>query len=319
MRLPLTLPPPGSRSFDVVGFGQNSVDLLAVIRDYPAPDSHVRAERLIRMPGGEVATAIVTCARLGCHTRYIGAIGKDDNGAVVEARLREEGVDLEYVLRVDAPNRFAFILVDAAGHRTVIWHRDRSLEQLAGVIDRRAAASGRVLLVDASDPDGSAAAASAARAAGSPVVIDVDEFDPRLEPLLRSADVVIASASFFTAYARDAGIGDGLRRLVSEFRPAMAVATLGPEGSLALCEGQEIRTLAFTVPVVDSTGAGDAFRGGFAASWLRFGEDTPVADLLRYASGIAALNCQALGAQTGLPVWADVDRLVTGQGDGRSK
>jgi sulfofructose kinase len=319
MRLPLDLPAPGSRPFDVVGFGQNSVDLLAVIPEHPAPDSHVRAERLIRMPGGEVATAIVACARLGCRTRYIGAIGKDEAGAVVEARLREEGVNLEYVLRVDAPNRFAFILVDGAGHRTVIWHRDRSIEQLAGIIDRRAAASGRVLLADACDPDGSAAAAAANRAARNPVVLDVDEYTPRLDPLLRSADVVIASASFFPGFAPGAGLGEALRRLAAEYCPALAVATLGPEGSLALCQGQEIRTLAFTVPVVDSTGAGDAFRGGFVASWLHFGPELPLAELLRYASAIAALNCQALGAQTGLPVWADVERLVTAAPPDRSK
>lgn len=319
MRLSLTPPASGSRPFDVVGFGQNSVDLLAVIGEYPAPDSHVRAERLIRMPGGEVATAVVACARLGCRTRYIGAIGRDDAGAVVEARMREEGVDLSYVLRVDAPNRFAFILVDRAGHRTVIWHRDRAIEELAGVIDRRAAASGRVLLVDACDPDGSTAAACAARAAGCPVVLDVDAFEPRLEGLLRAANVVIASASFFEGYSAGLGIGGGVRRLAGEFGSALAVATLGPEGSLAICGGEEIRTPAFTVPVVDTTGAGDAFRGGFVASWLRFGPDASVATLLEYASAVAGLNCRSLGAQTALPVWADVDGLVTRQRSARSK
>jgi sulfofructose kinase len=314
VRLPLSLPAATARPFDVVGFGQNSVDLLAVIRDHPAPDSHVRAERLIRMPGGEVATAVVACARLGCRTRYIGAIGKDDAGAMVEARLRDEGVDLAHVLRVDAQNRFAIILVDSAGHRTVIWHRDQNIERLAGIIDRRAAASGRVLMLDASDPEGSAVAAGAARAAGNPVLLDVDAFDPSLTGLLGSADVVIASATFFTDYSGAAGTGEGLRRLAREFGGALAVATLGPEGSLALCEGQEIHTPAFTVDVVDSTGAGDAFRGGFAASWLRFGADAPLGGLLQYASAVAALNCGALGAQTGLPTWPEVDALVAGQG-----
>jgi sugar/nucleoside kinase (ribokinase family) len=316
VRLPLSLPPSASRSFDVVGFGQNSVDLVAVIRDHPAPDSHVRAERLIRMVGGEVATAVVACARLGCRTRYIGAIGKDDAGAMVEGRLRDEGVDLACVLRVDAQNRFAIILVDAAGRRTVIWHRDHSIERLAGVIDRRAAASGRVLVADASDPEGATVAAAAARAAGNPVLLDVDEYAPRLDALLRSADVVIASASFFDGYAPGLGIGEALRRLSTDTGCAVAIATMGPDGSLALCERVEVRTPAFEVDVVDSTGAGDAFRGGFAASWMRFGKDAPLATLLEYASAVAGLNCGALGAQTGLPLWPDVDALVARQGRG---
>ncbi len=317
VRLPLTLPPGDSRPFDVVGFGQNSVDLLAVIREHPEPDSHVRAERFIHLPGGEVATAVVACARLGCRTAYLGAIGNDDAGAMIEARLREDGVDLRHVIRLDAPSRFAIILVDRAGHRTVIWHRDARLERLAGAIDREGAASGRVLLVDASDAEGSQAAACAARAAGTPVVLDVDTFDPRLDALVRSAHVVIASASFLVgpaAYGGGASLGSALRKLAAEFGSALTVATLGPEGSLALCEGVEIHTPAFHVPVVDSTGAGDAFRGGFVASWLRFGQDAPVSRLLRYASAIAGLNCGALGAQSGLPTWSDVDRLVAEQG-----
>jgi sugar/nucleoside kinase (ribokinase family) len=95
--------------------------------------------------------------------------------------------------------------------------------------------------------------------------------------------------------------------------------TLGAEGSLARVGGVEIRTPAFEVPVVDSTGAGDAFRGGFAASWIRFGGDAPIEQLLCHASAIAALNCGALGAQSGLPQWPAVDLLVTEQASVRSK
>jgi sulfofructose kinase len=317
VRLPLPLPPADSRPFDVVGLGQNSVDLLAVIPEHPAPDSHVRVERLIRLPGGEVATAVVACARLRCRTRYLGAIGNDAEGALVESRLREEGVDVTHVRRVDAPNRFAFILVDHAGHRTVIWHRDPRLDTLAESLDPAAVASGRVLLIDASDCSASLAAARAARAGGVPVVLDIDAFDSGSERLLRSVDVVIASRSFLAHYG-PIGVGEALRRLLAEFRPRVAIVTLGEEGSLALCDGAEVRCPAFTVPVVDSTGAGDAFRGGFVASWIRF-NDAPLEDLLRHASAVAGLNCGALGAQTGLPDWSEVDVLVTAQACVRSK
>jgi sulfofructose kinase len=319
VQLPLKLPSAESRTFDVVGFGQNSVDLVAVIRDHPQPDTHVRIERLERFSGGEVATAVVACARLGCRTRYLGAVGNDEAGAMVQACLTREGVDVSHVRVADAPNRFAIILVDRDGRRTVVWYRDAKLEELAGSVDADAAASGRVLLLDASHPDASAIAAAAAQKAGTPVVLDVDAFDVRVEHLLQFVDVVIASRACLVGYAGQGGVGGALRRLVSEFHPAMAVVTLGSEGSLALCGTTEIRTPAFNVPVVDSTGAGDAFRGGFVASWLRSGEQAPAAQLLQYASAVAALNCGALGAQTALPSWGPVDHLVTEQGHGRSK
>jgi sulfofructose kinase len=317
--LPLRLPSPESRAFDVVGFGQNSVDLVAVIRDHPQPDTHVRIERLERFSGGEVATAVVACARLGCRSRYLGAIGNDDSGTIVKDTLTREGIDCSHLRVADAPNRFAIILVDRDGRRTVVWYRDAKLEALAGMVDAEAAASGRVLLIDASHPDASATAAEAAQKAGTPVVLDVDAFDVRVEHLLQFVDVVIASRACLVGYAGPGGVGGALRRLVSEFHPAMAVVTLGSEGSLALCGTTEIRTPAFNVPVVDSTGAGDAFRGGFVAAWLRFGEQATAATLLQHASAVAALNCGALGAQTGLPDWAAVDLLVTEQGYARSK
>ena len=75
--------------------------------------------------------------------------------------------------------------------------------------------------------------------------------------------------------------------------------TLGEAGSLAWCNGREIRTPAFQVDCVDSTGAGDVFRGGFAAACLRDAATADVEDVLRYANAVAALNCRALGARGG--------------------
>jgi sugar/nucleoside kinase (ribokinase family) len=86
--------------------------------------------------------------------------------------------------------------------------------------------------------------------------------------------------------------------------------TLGDEGSLARCGGREIRTRAFPVACVDTTGAGDAFRGGFAAGVLR-APDGDIEDALLYANAVAALNCRGLGARGGLPTPAEVDALLT--------
>jgi sugar/nucleoside kinase (ribokinase family) len=322
VRLPLRLPSQNSRPFDVVGLGQNSLDLVATVAEHPLPDAHTRAERLAQFPGGEVATAMVACSRLDCRTRYLGTFGNDAGAATVEATLRAEGVDLTFVRRVEAPNRFAFILVDRAGHRTVIWYRHPDIGMPAAAVDAGAASSGRVLLVDASDPAAATAAAKSARAVGSPVVLDIDAFSPGADVLLRSVDIVIASLSLLPAFglgSAGVGTGEALSRLAADCRAAVTMVTLGEEGSLARVGTAEIYTPAFSVDVVDSTGAGDAFRGGFVASWLRLGEEAPVETLISSASGVAALNCRALGAQSGLPKWSDVDVLVTEHRYDRSK
>ena len=68
MRVPFPVPAPG-RPFDVVGFGLNSIDLVAVVAEHPAPNTKQRLQRFARMPGGQTATAMVACARLGLRAR----------------------------------------------------------------------------------------------------------------------------------------------------------------------------------------------------------------------------------------------------------
>ena len=105
-------------------------------------------------------------------------------------------------------------------------------------------------------------------------------------------------------------LGSALREMSRRFEPSLTCATLGPRGSLSLVDSKEVRTPAFDVHVVDTTGAGDAFRAGFIAGWLRGGEDANVHDVLRYAHGVAALNCRGLGARDGLPRHEEVEALI---------
>ena len=317
MQLPVVPPGIGSRLFDVVGCGQNSLDLVAVVPAHPAADSHAAAERILRLAGGEVATAVIACARLSAApaTSARSAVTRPARWPRPHSAVKAW---MSRTRHADAPNRFAIILVDHAGHRTVIWHRDPAMALPPESIGPEAAA-GRVLLLDASDPEASTAAARHAREAGTPTVLDIDAFRPGVSCLLNTVDVIIASEPFFAAYAPDCPIGDALRQVSREFTPAAVIATLGEAGSRAFANGREIRTPAFAVPVVDSTGAGDAFRGGFAASWLRLGPQAELETILVYASAIAGLNCRAVGAQAGLPTWPEVEQLVTEQGYGRSK
>lgn len=55
--------------FDVAGIGLNSIDLLAVVAEYPRSNTKQRLQRFARLPGGEIATAMATCARLGWRAR----------------------------------------------------------------------------------------------------------------------------------------------------------------------------------------------------------------------------------------------------------
>jgi ribokinase len=304
--------PAGAKPFDVVGFGESSVDLLTVVDEFPSPDTKLTASWSAILPGGQAATAIVACARQGWRTRYVGCLGSDAWGDLIEEALAGEHVDVAAVRRRGARSRTAIVIVErATGRRTVIEHRDPDQRLHAEEMDASLVTSGRVLLVDATDVEASTAAARAARAAGIPTVVDIDRPGPGVEALLAEIDVLVVTEAFAGAYAGAASIAASLAALASRFRPAVAIATLGSLGSLALCQGREIRTPAPTVRVEDTTGAGDAFRGGFVSGWLRFGPETDLHTLLEYANAGAALNCVGVGAQTALPGREGVDALVT--------
>jgi sugar/nucleoside kinase (ribokinase family) len=301
MSLPVVPPRSADRPFDVVGLGESSLDFVAVVSGQIAPDSKLPVERFEALPGGQTATALVACARLGHRVRYVGALGDDDAGSAIEEALKKESVDVAAVPRPGVPSRVAVVLVDAAtGRRTVLERRDSRLDLQPHEI-MPVVTSGRVLLIDAVDVDAAIAAAQNAAAAGIPAVVDVDRMGARIPALLRHVPVIVIAESFLREFGGAALPGEALRQIDAEFHPSVVVVTLGADGSLARFEGREIHTPALGVEAVDTTGAGDAFRGGFISAWLSLGTDAGIDYLLRQANAVAGLNCQSLGAQTGLP------------------
>ena len=312
VRIPFAVPGADARIFDIVGLGQNSVDYVAVAATHPAPNSKQRLEQFACLPGGQVATAIVACARLGWRTRYIGNFGDDAAGRLSRESLAAEGVDLGAARTVPgATNRLAVILVAArTGERTVLWHRDPALRMdSTDAVLREAATSGRLLLVDCEDIAAATAAATAARQAAVPTIVDIEDVQSGTHALLREIDAIISAESFPSALTGHPELGRALEAIEREFRAPLVCATLGADGSLARCGGREIRTAPFVVECVDTTGAGDVFRGAFASGCLRWPEGD-IETVLAYANAAAALSCRALGARGGLPSAGEIDALL---------
>src|SRR5260370_11413877 len=113
-------------AFDVVGIGLNATDTLILLSKFPAYAGKVAFDKEILSPGGQVASAMVTCARLGLRVKYIGTVGDDERGRVQIESLRHTGINLDDVqVRRNCPNQTAYILIDqTTGERTVLWRRE---------------------------------------------------------------------------------------------------------------------------------------------------------------------------------------------------
>src|ERR1041384_1850274 len=162
--------------FDVVGVGLNATDTLLIVPHFPAYAGKVPFQEEFLSPGGQVASAMVACAKLGLRTKYVGSIGDDLRGRIQIESLQGTGVNLDHVqLRKNCANQSAYIIIDrSTGERTVLWRRDDCLRIDPEEIRPDQIICARMLHIDGHDTPAVARAASIARSNGIPVTVDVD-------------------------------------------------------------------------------------------------------------------------------------------------
>ncbi len=297
-----------SRPFDVVGVGQCSLDHVCLVDGLPRFAGKERIVDYTRLPGGQVATALLACTRLGLRSSFVGSVGDDDAAERVLAPLRAAGVDLGDV-RTEAgcPTQLAVILLDrASGERTVLWHRDERLALRLQDVSRASIERARALHLDGGDPEVGIWAAKVAREAGIPVVLDADTPGAGMAELLARVDFPIVSQTFAESFFGTTDAREALRGL-SSYGGRMGVVTLGEIGALGRIAERDIESPAYAVDVVDTTGAGDVFHAAFVWALL---EGFDAVGCLRAANAAAGMNCRAVGAQGGLPTRAELEAFL---------
>lgn len=296
-------------TFDVLGIGLNATDTLLLLPEFPPYAGKIPFTEEILSPGGQVATAVVSCAKLGLHSRYIGTIGDDLRGRIQWESLESTGVDVSgLIVREGCPNQTAYILIDQrTGERTVLWQRPACLRLSPDDIKSEDITNARILHLDGYDTEAAAKAASIARAAGIPVSLDVDTPYPHFDTVLKNVDYLVASSTWPARWTGESDPFSALDRLQKEFGFQIAAMTLGEYGSMALANGQFVYSPAFSVHCADTTGAGDAFHGGFCYAMLK---GMPLQEALQFSNAAAALNCTAIGARGHIATKKEIDDLI---------
>jgi sulfofructose kinase len=295
--------------FDVVGVGLNATDTLLGVPHFPAYAGKVPFQEEILSTGGQVASAMVACARLGLRAKYIGTVGDDERGRLQLESLQQSGVNLDHVqLRKGCPNQSAYIIIDrSTGERTVLWRRPECLRIDPEEIAPEQIACARLLHIDGHDTPAVAHAAEIARRAGIPVTVDVDTIYHGFERVLPNVDYLIASSEFPSQWTNERDPFKALELIQNEFKMRVAAMTLGSHGCLARENGRFLYSPAFVVNCVDTTGAGDVFHGAFCYAVL---QGMAMDDALDFSNAMAALNCTALGARGGIRGVEEVRTLM---------
>jgi sulfofructose kinase len=204
-------------------------------------------------------------------------------------------------------NRSAVILVDERnGDRVVMGHRDAGLALTPDMLPRSALMHARVVHVDGVDEAASIEAARVAREAGAQVTCDLEAIGGRTGELLRELTVPILAQGLPQAITGASDPEQALRRLDAPHAQFRCV-TMGAQGALLVDGDRAYRAAPPRVDVVDTTGAGDVFRGAFIGALLR-GDGAEA--ILRFANAAAALSCTRAGALGGVPTREAVEAIL---------
>jgi sugar/nucleoside kinase (ribokinase family) len=254
-----------------------------------------------------MATAMCACASLRLHAKYVGVTGTDDNGRRIRAELQSRNVDITDLVIRDVENRFAVILVDEnTGDRMVLWDRDDRLRLRESELPVEALRRTKVVHVDDVDDEVAIRAATLARQAGAMVTSDIDRLTPRTEELAATVTHAIF-AQHVPAHLTGLTDTEAALRQLRKTLNNVLVVTMGEQGASALEGDRYYHEPAFMVHAIDTTGAGDVFRGGFIYALV---DRQPMDQALRTANAAAAVSCTRLGALNGVPTLAEVRELM---------
>jgi sulfofructose kinase len=292
----------------IIVVGNAAHDLVYRVTDIPTRPIKIVATDLYECGGGMAANAAVAAARLGGGVEYWGRVAADALGDRIVGDLEAERVDVSNVRRIEgARSPVTSILVAPNGERLICSYPAALDPDPAWLPLERVERAG-VVLVDVRWPAGAAAVLAAARAAGTPALLDADVGSvDALEHLAGIASHVLFSAAGLELVGDSLAPYQALRSLRRPHHRAVGV-TLGEEGFLWIDDaGGEHRARPPKVDVVDTLAAGDVWHGAFAVA---IAEGQCVADPAAFANAAAALKCQRPGGRLGAPSRSEVAALV---------
>jgi ribokinase len=301
----------------VVVVGSFNQDLTWRCAAFPAPGETI-VGTFTTGPGGKGANQAVAAARAGAATAFVGALGDDAFGRGARAFLHAEGIAVQ-AARKKLPTGNAAIFVDARGQNEIVVALGANAALAPRDVPAALLRAARVVVCQhETNLALNAAVLRAARRAGATTVLNPApmraDFDPRV---LAHTDVLIPNETECVALLRRPGLDEGaLRALAPDALHALCrtlgvptvIVTLGARGCLVSEPARWTHVPAHAgLKVVDTTGAGDAFVGGFAAGLARYGGDRLAA--ARFANTVAALSVTKPGTAPSMPTQRAIERL----------
>jgi fructokinase len=315
---------------DIICLGEALVDMIST-----APGLNlVQSPQFEKAAGGAPTNVAAGCAILGASAGLIAQVGKDACGEYLRQTLLDVGVDLRHFLVTpDHATQIAFVALDERGVPDFAFHVKRSADQMlepkmleaAYLREAHIFHFGSITLIGEPARSATLAALELALEEGLLVSLDpniraplwpsMEQAYDTIREVIPHCDFLKVSEQEMTFLTGHEGLDDGAAAL-HDLGPEIVAVTRGPLGSI-ICDGENILEVpAFRVPVLDTTGCGDAFVAATLVGMLESATDIAdmdleeLAEIFRFASAAAALTATAQGAIPALPGREEVAELL---------
>src|SRR5712691_10455392 len=314
------------RAYDVLAMGRSSIDLYA--HEIGRPMTEVRS--FDAYVGGCPTNVSVGTRRLGLRSALLTAVGDDQVGEFVTAFLDREQVDTRFIPRKPGRRTSAVILTIQPPDRfPLTFYRDNCADRALTIDDvaRAPVGDSRVVFLTGTglshDParDATFAAAATARAAGVPIVVDIDyradqwasapAFAGQMQRLLRSATMAIGTEEEIAAASGSSDADLGAAALLESGIDALMLKR-GARGATVF-RGQHppADVAPFPIEVLNVLGAGDAFASGFLYGYLH---GWPLERAARMGNACGAIVVTRHGCANFMPTLDEVAAFVAARG-----
>lgn len=300
----------------IVVVGSINMDLVATAPHIPAAGETLLGTGFETHPGGKGANQAVAAARLGVPVQMIGLLGSDDIGKQLREGLNQAGVDTTAVGTVPGPSGVALITVADSGENTIVVASGANFQVTPDYLDKHANLirnAGLVLSQLEIPLESVLHLAKLCTEAKVPLILDPAPARELPDELFQQVAWLTPNeteAAFYLGHAiGENGPEAAAHQLLAKGAKGV-ILKLGGNGSyFALSSGNEAAIQPYHVQAVDSTGAGDAFNGAFAAA-LTMGKSRLEAAM--FASAASAVSVTRKGAQSSMATLEEVEALMEG-------
>lgn len=297
----------------IVVFGSLNIDMVMPVEYFPKPGETVLCiTDYLSRPGGKGANQAVAAARAGAKVVMVGRVGDDSFGRRCVNNLKHQSILASGIGMSDRPTGCAMIAVDRRGENIVITAAGANLDATSDQVPDEILTPQNILLTQLEvTPQETFTVLARAHVSGATTILNPSPVRNLPPGSLKNIDYLIVNEIEALQLAHNFGIVGSdpasLAKSIAQVGNLACIITLEDKGAVAARRDVLYAVSALAVDVVDTTGAGDAFCGIFAAclqagyNWLK---------AMHYASVGAGLSCHGLGAQDGIPFMEDIEKNI---------